>query len=179
MGDGELDVRPLAGVDHFVGFGERAAEGLFHVDVDPALGRRDDHVAVRVDPSRHDGHDLRLHLVEHPPVVGEQRSLAKRKPLRGRREAHFVVVGDGDDFAVGNFAPHGVQPVPVIAASGPSNYRDSITLWHTVLACLAANGPCAILTQPTSAGSKGFIRISRPLHHGLAAGGFTCNRSQS
>ena len=51
MGDDQLDVSALAGVDHGVGLLERAAEGLLEEDAGAVLGAGENHVVVTIEPA--------------------------------------------------------------------------------------------------------------------------------
>ena len=123
-GDGELDVRPLAGRDDRVGLGQVGRQRLLGEDVDAPLGTVEDHRLVAVDPAGRHRHELRLLAVEHGAVVGV--GAVDAQPLGGGREPLRVVVGDRHHGQVRMAQHRHVQAVPIVAPAGPADHRRAI-----------------------------------------------------
>ncbi len=69
MGDRQLESPAAERLHHAIALGERAAEGLLHVDVRAGIGHREQHVLVLVDPAGADGDDVGPLLGEHDAIV--------------------------------------------------------------------------------------------------------------
>ena len=79
-----------------------------------------------VDEPRTDGHEFRLRLFEHLPVIGVL--LGGSHPYGGRVEAPRIGIGHGDDLRRGYIQPNRVQPMPIIAPPRMPNHPHAIPL---------------------------------------------------
>src|SRR5205823_719469 len=131
VGDGQLDVMPLARRHHRVGLAEVAAQRLFEEDARPRLGTGDDHVVMLIEVPIRDADYVRALLPQHCAIIGV--GMGRAEPLLRREPARLVLVGDGDDLHVVELPPDDVQPVAVVAAPGPADDGDAILSWHGAL----------------------------------------------
>src|SRR5262245_17293307 len=121
----QLHIALFADCDNLIRLGRRAAKGLFHVDVNAALGCRDRHISVFIEPSRADSHDLGLGLIEHLPEVGK--SLWRLHALGGLGSPFFVRVSYCDNFtAVLELGPNEIVAVSIIPAARITDDSDAI-----------------------------------------------------
>src|SRR5437762_60853 len=129
MRDRQLHIALLAGRYHLVGLRRRAAKRLLHVNVNPALGSRDYHIAMLIEPPRADRHDLRLRFIEHLPVIGIR--LRSCDPLGRFSSSLFIRIGDGHNFtAVLELGPDQIVPMAVITAARMTDDADTVLSWH-------------------------------------------------
>src|SRR5262249_53397040 len=128
VGQRQLDVGPLAGLDHLVGLGQGAAHRLFQEDAGPGAGAGDDHVAVAVEVAVGDADDLRPLPLQHLAVVGV--GVAGVQAAGGGGPAGGVLVGDGDDVDVVERPPDDVEAGAVVAAAGAADDGDAVSAQH-------------------------------------------------
>jgi hypothetical protein len=118
----------LARRHDLVGLFQRAAERFFHVDMHPPLGRGHDHVAVLIQPTRRDRHDVRFRLVQHLAVIGVP--AAHVQPLLSRRQSRLVRIGHRHDLAIRHLQPNRVDPMPIVPAPRMPDHADPIPGLH-------------------------------------------------
>ena len=129
MCDGDLNVVLVARGDHLVGLAERLAKRFFLIDAaHTGLRGGDHHVPVLVKPAGADADEVQFLLLEHLPVVCVALGITQSFNRLG--QAVPVVVHHCDDFCLWEFAPDGVQPVPVITAAGAADDAHSIIVCH-------------------------------------------------
>ena len=78
---------------------------------------------VLVDMPRRDGDQIRLHLAQHGPVIGESRHPVQ--PPAGGRETFRISIRHRNDSSPGNRFPHDVEAVAVVAPSGVTDDRHA------------------------------------------------------
>ena len=130
VGDGQLDVGTLAGLNHGVRLGQGPAHRFFQEDAGSVLGAGQHHVVVAVQPARSHAHDLGTLLPQHLPVV----RVAGLDAQPGFRflEPLLVLIGDGHQLRLVHRQPDGVQAVSVIASVGPADDRDPVFFAHSL-----------------------------------------------
>ncbi len=128
MSDRQFGVRPLAGIHNFVRFGQRTAERLFHVHVNPPLGGRHRHVAAAIDPTGGNDQNVKLYLVQHFAVV--PKGLLDSQFFRRLLKALRVVIRHGHDLRVGDPAECLVQRVPVASSARTAHDCHAICPVH-------------------------------------------------
>jgi len=108
--DGPAPAPPPAPIDH-IGV-HRQLDGRFYIGVAPQAGRVSG--TTLVDVAKADGHDVRFGFGEHLPVVRE--ASGDLEFFLRIREALCIGIGDRHDFRLGDFQPHHIDAVPVVAA---------------------------------------------------------------
>jgi hypothetical protein len=89
--------------------------------VDAAIGRGNHDLAVGVEPAGGDAHQVRFDLIEHLPVIGIR--FVDLQLLGCGRQAHLVVVCNGDELDARQIGPDFVQAMPIVAPSRSSDDR--------------------------------------------------------
>ena len=124
VGHGEFQVSHFTRLNHLIRFTQCSTERLLHVHVTAMFRAGQNHVAMLINPSRTNRHDVRLFFIEHFTVVGITPSGPCSRHSLGA--ACFILIGDGHNFALFNGLPDSIQPVPVVASSRAADDRDLV-----------------------------------------------------